>query len=230
MKKILIVEDEPSIALALEDDLRREGYQTELATDGEMAERRAMSREFDLILLDVMLPKRDGFEVCREVRRAGVDTPIVMLTARTQEAEKVMGLEAGADDYVTKPYSARELRARVKAHLRRSAAQTPEVYRFGDAELDFSRCELRRAGKVVELSALEFKLLSAFVLRSGRLLTRAQLLDQVWGAGTHVTDRVVDNQVTNLRKKIEPDPEHPRYLVALRGLGYRFDGEGLTER
>lgn len=228
MKKILIVEDEPSIALALEDDLRREGYQTELAIDGEIAERRAMSREFDLILLDVMLPKRDGFEVCREVRRAGVDTPIVMLTARTQEAEKVMGLEAGADDYVTKPYSARELRARVKAHLRRSAAQAPEVYRFGDAELDFSRCELRRAGKVVELSALEFKLLSAFVLRSGRLLTRAQLLDQVWGAGTHVTDRVVDNQVTNLRKKIEPDPQHPRYLVALRGLGYRFDGEGVT--
>ena len=228
MKKILIVEDEPSIALALEDDLRREGYQTELAIDGEIAERRAMSREFDLILLDVMLPKRDGFEVCREVRRAGVDTPIVMLTARTQEAEKVMGLEAGADDYVTKPYSARELRARVKAHLRRSGAQAPEVYRFGDAELDFSRCELRRAGKVVELSALEFKLLSAFVLRSGRLLTRAQLLDQVWGAGTHVTDRVVDNQVTNLRKKIEPDPQHPRFLVALRGLGYRFDGEGVT--
>ena len=230
MKKILIVEDEPSIALALEDDLRREGYDTELATDGESAERRALSREFDLILLDVMLPKRDGFEVCREVRRAGVSTPIVMLTARTQEAEKVLGLELGADDYVTKPYSARELRARVKAHLRRQAATATEVYRFGDAELDFARCELRRAGKVVELSALEFRLLSAFVQRAGRLLTRSQLLDQVWGPGTNVTDRVVDNQVTNLRKKIEPDPERPRYLVALRGLGYRFDGEGVTER
>jgi DNA-binding response OmpR family regulator len=230
MKKILIVEDEPSIALALEDDLRREGYETELAVDGETAERRAMSREFDLILLDVMLPKRDGFEVCRQVRRAGVDTPIVMLTARTQEAEKVMGLEAGADDYVTKPYSARELRARVKAHLRRSAARAPDVHRFGDAELSLSRCELRRGGKVVDLSALEFKLLSAFVRRSGRLLTRAQLLDEVWGPGTHVTDRVVDNQVNSLRKKIEPDPAHPRYLVALRGLGYRFDGDGVTER
>jgi DNA-binding response OmpR family regulator len=230
MKKILIVEDEPSIALALEDDLRREGYQTETVTDGETAERRAISREFDLILLDVMLPGRDGFEVCRHVRRAGVETPIVMLTARTQEAEKVMGLEVGADDYVTKPYSARELRARIKAHLRRGAAQTSDVYRFGDAELDFTRCELRRSGKVVDLSALEFKLLSAFVRRSGRLLTRTQLLDEVWGPGTHVTDRVVDNQVTNLRKKIEPDQEHPRYLVALRGLGYRFDGEGVTER
>jgi len=230
MRRILIVEDEPSIALALEDDLRREGYQTELATDGDIAERRALSREFDLILLDVMLPGQDGFEVCRQVRRAGVDTPIVLLTARAQEAEKVLGLEAGADDYVTKPYSARELRARIKAHLRRSAGQASEVHRFGDAELDFGRCELRRGGKVVDLSALEFKLLSAFVKRSGRLLSRAQLLDEVWGPGTHVTDRVVDNQVTNLRKKIEPDPERPRYLIALRGLGYRFDVEGVTDR
>jgi DNA-binding response OmpR family regulator len=230
MPRILIVEDEPSIALALDDDLRREGYDTEVASDGDAAVERATGGAFDLVLLDVMLPKRDGFEVCRELRRAGVDTPIVLLTARTQEAEKVLGLEAGADDYVTKPYSARELRARVKAHLRRSARQLSEVYRFGDAELDFTRCELRRAGKVVDLSALEFKLLAAFVKRSGRLLTRTQLLDEVWGSGTHVTDRVVDNQVTNLRKKIEPEPDRPRYLVALRGLGYRFDGEGVTDR
>lgn len=230
MSRILIVEDEPSIALALEDDLRREGYETDVASDGDTGAQKALSQGFDLILLDVMLPKKDGFEVCREVRRAGVETPIVLLTAKTQEAEKVLGLELGADDYVTKPYSARELRARVKAHLRRGAGQTPEVYRFGDAELDFTRCELRRGGKVVDLSALEFKLLAAFVRRSGRLLTRAQLLDEVWGPRTHVTDRVVDNQVTNLRKKIEPDPERPRYLIALRGLGYRFDGEGVTER
>jgi len=181
------------------------------------------------VLLDVMLPKRDGFEVCRELRRAGVDTPIVLLTARTQEAEKVLGLESGADDYVTKPYSPRELRARVKAHLRRSARGMGDVCAFGDAELDFVRCELRRNGRRVELSALEFKLLAAFVKRSGRLLSRAQLLDEVWGADTHVTDRVVDNQVTNLRKKIEPDPERPRYLVSLRGLGYRFDRDGTTE-
>jgi DNA-binding response OmpR family regulator len=230
MTRILIVEDEPSIALALEDDLRREGYQTEVASDGDTGAQKAVSQPFDLILLDVMLPKKDGFDVCREVRRAGVRTPIILLTAKTQEAEKVLGLESGADDYVTKPYSARELRARVKAHLRRGGAHLPDVYRFGDAELDVTRCELRRGGRVVELSALEFKLLTAFVRRSGRLLTRAQLLDEVWGPGTHVTDRVVDNQVTNLRKKIEPEPERPRYLLALRGLGYRFDGEGLTDR
>ena len=230
MTRILIVEDEPSIALALEDDLRRDGYETEVASDEEMAARQAIAQTFDLILLDVMLPRKDGFEVCREVRQAGVETPIVLLTAKTHEAEKVLGLESGADDYVTKPYSARELRARIKAHLRRSSAQTPVVYRFGDAELDFARCELRRGGKVVELSALEFKLLVAFVRGAGRLLTRQRLLDEVWGQGTHVTDRVVDNQVTNLRKKIEPEPERPRYLVALRGLGYRFDGEGVTER
>jgi DNA-binding response OmpR family regulator len=230
MRRILIVEDEPSIAMVLEDDMRREGYRTEVAADGDTAAQRAIGERFDLILLDVMLPKKDGFEVCREVRRAGVMTPIILLTARTQEAEKVLGLELGADDYVTKPYSARELRARVKAHLRRSDVPLPEVYRFGDAELDFARCELRRGGKPVELSALEYKLLAAFVKNSGRVLTRPQLLDQVWGQGTHVTDRVVDNQVTNLRKKIEPEPERPRYLVALRGLGYRFDGDGVTER
>jgi DNA-binding response OmpR family regulator len=229
MPRILIVEDESSISLALDDDLRREGYDTEVAADGEAATDRAVTGGFDLVLLDVMLPKRDGFDVCRRIRRAGVTVPIVMLTARTQEAEKVLGLEAGADDYVTKPYSPRELRARIKAHLRRHVRQMADVYRFGDAELDFTRCELRRAGKAVELSALEFKLLSAFVKSSGRLLTRARLLDEVWGRDTHVTDRVVDNQVTNLRKKIEPTPERPRYLVSLRGLGYRFDGEGVTE-
>jgi DNA-binding response OmpR family regulator len=228
--KILLVEDEPSIALALDDDLRREGYDVEVADDGIKATDRGLSRQFDLILLDVMLPGRDGFEVCRLLRRGGVDTPIVLLTAKTQEAEKVLGLEAGADDYVTKPYSVRELRARIKAHLRRGRRQTAEVYRFGDAELDLARCELRRANRVIDLSALEFRLLSYFVTRRGRLLTRAQLLDEVWGRDTHVTDRVVDNQVNNLRKKIEPEPDRPRYLIALRGLGYRFDAEGMTER
>lgn len=230
MKRILIVEDEPSIAMALQDDLRREGYHTEIVSDGDTAAAKALAGQFDLILLDVMLPAKDGFDVCRDVRRAGIETPIILLTARTQEAEKVLGLELGADDYVTKPYSARELRARVKAHLRRGSSPLPEICRFGDAELDFVRCELRRAGKPVDLSALEFKLLCAFVRNSGRVLTRTQLLDKVWGAGTNVTDRVVDNQVTNLRKKIEPQPDSPKYLVSLRGIGYRFDGEGVTER
>jgi DNA-binding response OmpR family regulator len=224
MAKLLIVEDEPSIALALEDDLRREGYDVAVVGDGAAAVRRATGESFDLILLDVMLPLKDGFDVCREVRAGGVSIPILLLTAKAQEAEKVLGLEIGADDYITKPYSARELRARIKAHLRRQTARAAEVYRFGDAELDFTRGELRRNGRVVDLSALEFKLLSAFVRRAGRVLSRAQLLDAVWGAGTHVTDRVVDNQVTNLRKKIEPTPEQPRFIVSLRGLGYRFDG------
>jgi DNA-binding response OmpR family regulator len=229
--RILLVEDEPSLALVLQDDLRAEGYDVELVTDGETASRTAVEQRFDLVILDVMLPKKDGFDVCRDIRRAGLDVPVLLLTARSHEAEKVLGLETGADDYVTKPYSARELRARVKALLRRGRRDdTPPVYRFGDAELDFARCELRRGGQVIELSALEFKLLSAFVRREGRVLSRAQLLDDVWGIGTNVTDRVVDNQVTNLRKKIEPDPERPRHLVALRGLGYRFDGDRLTER
>jgi len=226
--RILIVEDEPGIALALNDDLSREGYETEVVTDGLQAIRRVDAGGIDLVLLDVMLPGRDGFDVCRDLRRAGREMPVVMLTARAQEAEKVLGLEAGADDYVTKPYSARELRARIKAHLRR-AVQQPEIYRFGDAELDLRRGELRRGGRVVDLSALEFKLLATFARKSGRLLSRAQLLDEVWGPNTNVTDRVVDTQVTNLRKKIEPQPDRPRYLVALRGLGYRFDVEGLTE-
>jgi DNA-binding response OmpR family regulator len=223
MARILIVEDEPSIALAVEDDLRHEGHETVVVADGDTAVRRAMGEPFDLVLLDVMLPKRDGFDVCRHLRRHRVRAPIIMLTARGQEAEKVMGLESGADDYVTKPYSPRELRARVKAHLRRSAAVDDEVVTFGDAELDFVRCELRRGGQVVPLSALEFKLLAMFVRRAGRLLTRQQILDDVWGVGTNVTDRVVDNQVTNLRRKIEPEPERPRFLQSMRGLGYRFD-------
>ena len=229
MKRILIVEDEPSIALALDDDLKREGYATEVVEDGDTAISRGLTRRFDLILLDVMLPKQDGFEVCRRLRSGGVDAPILMLTAKVQEAEKVLGLELGADDYITKPYSPREVRARIKAHLRRTDAEPSTVFRFGDAELDLARCELRRAGKPVDLSALEFKLLAAFVKRSGRVLSRTQLLDEVWGSGTHVTDRVVDNQVTNLRKKIEPEPDRPQFLVSLRGLGYRFDAEGLTE-
>lgn len=231
MKRILIVEDEPSIALALGTDLKHEGYDVEIVGDGVAATERAMTGAFDLVLLDVMLPGMDGFDVCRHLRRAGVLAPIILLTARGQESEKVLGFELGADDYVTKPYSARELRARIKAHLRRIEGPgiSAEIYRFGDAELDFARCELRRAGRRVDLSALEFKLLSAFVRSGGRMVTRGQLLDAVWGAGTNVTERVVDNQVNNLRKKIEPVPERPRYLIAMRGLGYRFDGEGMTE-
>jgi DNA-binding response OmpR family regulator len=230
MTRILVVEDEPSIALALEDDLRREGYEVDLVMDGEEACRRGTAVRFDLILLDVMLPKRDGFEVCRHLRSEGVTAPILMLTARGQESEKVIGLELGADDYVTKPYGPRELRARIKALLRRSGESGPAVFRFGEFELDATRCELRRAGRVVELKPLEYRLLECFLRREGRVLTRQQILDAVWGSELNVTERVVDNQVTNLRKKVEADPEKPRHVISVRGLGYRFDAQPVTER
>jgi len=222
--RILVVEDEPGIAMALEDDFRSEGYEVEVVGDGEAASRRAREQPFDVVVLDVMLPRKDGFEVCRELRRAGVRTPVIMLTAKTQEAEKVLGLELGADDYVTKPYSPRELRARVKAVLRRARGEGPEVYRFGDVEVDLTRCEVRRAGRLLDVTPQEFKVLAVFVRHRGRALTRRQLLDEAWGQGIFVTDRVVDNQITNLRKKIEPAPTRPRYLVSVRGIGYRFDG------
>jgi DNA-binding response OmpR family regulator len=228
MTRILVVEDEPAIALGLEDDLKMEGYEVELAGDGVTAVRRAQESAFDLILLDVMLPGKDGFEVCRELRHAHLRTPILMLTAKTQEAEKVMGLELGADDYVTKPFGTRELRARVKALLRRSASGTPEGdlerYTFGDVEVDFRRGELRRGGVSVELTPLEFKLLSIFIRAGGRVLSRDQLLAGGWGPDTYASDRIVDNHIANLRRKIEPDPGNPRHLVNVRGMGYRFDG------
>ena len=224
MSRILVVEDEVNIALALEDDLKKEGYEVELARDGDTASRRAREQAFDLILLDVMLPGKDGFEVCRDLRRSRVRTPILMLTARTQEAEKVLGLELGADDYVTKPYSPRELRARIKAQLRRATEEQPDVCRFGEIEVDFSRYEVRRNGQPIEVTPTEFKLLAVLVRHRGRVLTRDQLLDQVWGHGVFVTDRVIDTQVTNLRKKIEPEPSRPRFLSNVRGVGYRFDG------
>ncbi len=224
MKKILVVEDDPAIAFGLQVDLKNEGYDVTVERDGESAVRRAGAEPFDLLLLDVMLPRKDGFEVCRELRRSGSKVRIIMLTAKTQEAEKVLGLETGADDYVTKPFSPRELRARIKAALRWSGENRPSIHKFGDAEVDFGRCELRRAGKPVELTALEFKLLAAFVRSGGKVMSRGQLLDLVWGHGTFVTDRVVDNHVVTLRKKIEPDPSVPRYIVSVRGMGYRFEG------
>ncbi len=224
MARILVVEDEPPLALGLEDDLKLEGYEVEVARDGETASRRAREQSFDLIILDVMLPHKDGFEVCRELRRAGLRMPVILLTAKTQESDKVLGLELGADDYVTKPFSPRELRARVKAALRRAAGEMPEIYRFGDAEVDFTRCELRRGGRAVEMTPIEFKLLAAFIRHRGQTLNRSKLLDQVWGRETFVTDRVVDTHITNLRKKIESKASEPQFLISVRGIGYRFDG------
>ena len=225
MTRILVVEDEPAIAFGLKLDLETEGYQVETVADGESAVQHAREAGFDLILLDIMLPRKDGFEVCRDLRRAGVEVSIILLTAKAQEAEKILGLELGADDYITKPFSPRELRARIKAVLRRGhAVPKPELHRFADVEVDFARCEVRRAGQPVDLTALEFRLLAAFVRNRGRVLTREQLLDLVWGSDVAVSDRVVDNHVVTVRKKIEPEPANPRFLVSVRGMGYRFDG------
>ena len=226
MARILIVEDEPAIVVSLEEDFRRQGYETTVATDGAEGIERGKAGPWDLILLDVMLPKVDGFDVCAALRHAGVDAPIILLTARAQEAEKILGLDSGADDYVTKPFSLRELRARVRAQLRRRTAKTERVVRFGDCEVDFDRAELRRSGQVVEITAQEFRLLQAFLRHPGRVLSRDQLIDAAWGQGMAITDRSVDTHVFNLRKKIERVPAEPRYLVAVRGLGYRFEPDG----
>jgi DNA-binding response OmpR family regulator len=223
MAKILLIEDDSGIALGVKNDLALEGHDVEVAKDGLTGLERARGGEFDLILLDIMLPKKDGYAICRELRHEGNRTPILMLTAKALEAEKVLGLELGADDYVTKPFSALELRARVKAMLRRGAPEAPDIFRFGDVEVDFGRGEVRRGGEPVETTPLEFKLLTTFVRRQGRILTRSHLLDLVWRPDSCPTDRVIDNHIMNLRRKIEPDPQEPRYLVSVRGLGYRFD-------
>ena len=231
MSRILIVEDDKAIAIALEDDLRLEGYRVELVTDGEAAIARARDGGFDLVLLDVMLPKKDGFDVCRELRRSGVRSKILLLTARAGETEKVLGLDLGADDYVTKPYSPKELRARIRALLRRDASPSESAVsmKFGDCELDMIRGELRRGGRPMSTTPLEFKLLGLFIRRAGHVLTRRILIDEVWGEDTAITERVVDNQIANLRRKIEPSPATPRYLKSVRGIGYRFDLEDVTD-
>ena len=227
MTRILVAEDEPVIAGALQDDLTLEGYDVTLVADGMAASRRATSERFDLIILDVMLPGRDGFDICRDIRKTDRRTPILMLTARAQETEKVFAFELGADDYVTKPFGTKELRARIKALLRRSeihadGAAAP-MFQFGDVELDLARGEVRRAGQPIDVTLTEFKLLTAFVKHPGRVLSRQQLLDLAWGPGLVLSDRAVDNHIVGLRRKIEPAPAEPRHLVSVRGLGYRFD-------
>jgi DNA-binding response OmpR family regulator len=231
MTRILVVEDEAAIALGLKNDLTLEGYRVDVADDGERGLELARTNSPDLILLDVRLPKKDGFAVCRELRRSGVRTPIILLTARAQDTDKVLGLEIGADDYVTKPFSPMELCARVKAVLRRANGATTDLCRFGDVEVDFGRCQARRAGEPVGLTPLEFKVLEALVEAQGRLLTREQLIERVWGPGVSITDRVVDNHMLNLRRKLEADSSAPRFLLSVRGLGYRLEPptENLTE-
>ncbi|KPK78465.1 MAG: chemotaxis protein CheY [Gemmatimonas sp. SM23_52] len=225
MQKILIIEDEESILMALEDDLQLEGYDVTGETDGVQGFERAKQGGYDLIVLDIMLPSLDGFEICKRLRQAGDTTPILMLTAKSQEIDKVLGLELGADDYLTKPFSPRELLARVKALLRRAKPADPpplERYRFDDVEVDFKGYEVRKGGEPVELTAKEFALLRLLIHHRDEVLRRDVILDQVWGDDWDVFPRTVDTHIANLRKKLEDDPADPRYIVNVRGVGYKF--------
>jgi two-component system alkaline phosphatase synthesis response regulator PhoP len=223
-KRILLVEDEPGLVLTLTDRLSAEGYEVAAALDGVSGLARATGEAWDLILLDVMLPGRGGFDVCRDLRQQGVATPIIMLTARGQVIDKVVGLKLGADDYLTKPFDMLELLARVEVQLRRTAAASHGAaeLRFGDVVIDTRKAEVRRAGQVIELSAREFLLLKYFVEHRGETLSREQLLNEVWGYHAMPSTRTVDVHVAWLRQKIEPNPRHPQFILTLHGLGYRF--------
>jgi DNA-binding response OmpR family regulator len=226
MNRILIVEDEESILMPLEDNLKLEGYEVATARDGQQGLAVARNGSFDLIVLDIMLPKLDGFEVCKRLRQDRVMTPILMLTAKSQEIDKILGLELGADDYLTKPFSPRELLARIKAILRRVQEPPPDIEtcRFGDVDVDFAKYEARKNGRPVPLTALEFALLHFLVRNKGRVVHRNEVLDNVWGKDVFVDARTVDKHISLLRRKFEDDPQDPRYILGVRGAGYKFTG------
>ncbi len=225
MAKILIVEDDETILMGLKDDLEFEGYEVAVADNGRSGYMMAKSGDFQLIILDILLPELNGFEICKKLREEDVNTPILMLTAaRTEEIDKIMGLELGADDYVTKPVGSREMVARVKAILRRAGEERKAggIFTFGEVSVDFRRHEVLRSGEVVHLTALEFKLLEFFIKRKGEVVSRNDLLDEAWGDAI-ISPRTLDSHIVHLRKKIEPDPSQPRHLVSIRGVGYRFE-------
>jgi DNA-binding response OmpR family regulator len=224
--RILIVEDEPALVLTLGDRLRSEGYEVEAAENGETGARRAREGSFDLVLLDVGLPGRNGFDLLRDLRQQRVTTPVIMLTARGQVVDRVLGLKLGADDYLAKPFEMMELVARVEAVLRRRTAQPSDgdAYSFGDVRVDFRRAEVRRAGAVVELSSLEFKLLRHFIEHRGALVTRRELLEHVWGYPGVLQTRTVDVHVASLRQKVERHPAKPEHIITVHRMGYRFVG------
>lgn len=229
MKTILIVDDEPGIVLALSDELAMEGFRVLSAQDGEegMA---ALAKRPDLVILDVMMPKLTGLEFVKRLRRQGDRVPVLILTAKGEEVDRLLGLELGADDYVTKPFSLREVVARVKAILRRieeAAARGPiENLEFGDVALDFRRFEARKNGKALDLTPREFRILKIFAERPREVIRRDEFLTQVWGEDVYITDRSVDNQIFNIRQKVESDPASPRFILSIRSVGYKFVPEG----
>jgi two-component system alkaline phosphatase synthesis response regulator PhoP len=223
---ILVVEDEPNMVAGLRDNFEFEGYRVITASDGVEGLRRALEESPDLVILDVMMPQMSGLEVCRQLRAKRASIPIIMLTARGQEVDKVVGLELGADDYVTKPFSIRELLARVKAILRRTAVipKDQDQHSFGEVEVDLRRCRVVKSGKPIDISSKEFELLKYFVCHSGETLSRDRLLEEVWGYENYPTTRTVDTHLVRLRQKLEPDPEQPQYFLTVHGTGYRFVG------
>ena len=224
--KILIVEDEPAMVAGLRDNFEYEGYEVISAGDGVTGLERALKDSPDLVVLDVMMPRMSGLDVCKQLKAQRPAVPIIMLTARGQEIDKVVGLELGADDYVTKPFSVRELMARVKAVLRRSSATVPaqEVYRFSDVEVNVRSNEVRRNGELIDLSSKEFALLAYFIAHPVETLSRDRLLDAVWGYENYPSTRTVDTHIVHLRQKLEPNPEEPRFILTVHGSGYKFVG------
>ena len=226
MYKILIIEDDQAILKALESNLKSEGYEIESATEGPTGLDRARDPSQDLILLDLMLPRLSGEEICQTLRREGVTTPILFLTAKGDEEQRVAGFELGADDYVSKPFSMRELLGRIQAILKRAAGQKHLLahYRFGDVSVDFVKMEVRRGDQIVFLTTRELAILRLMVSNKGVVISRDRLLNEVWGYEAYPTTRTVDNQIVKLRQKLESDPENPEHILTVRGTGYKFSG------
>jgi two-component system alkaline phosphatase synthesis response regulator PhoP len=232
MKRILIIEDARTIRMALEDDFKFEGYQVVTAATGPEGLEKAMDLDHDIIILDLMLPGLDGLEICKELRRRNIGTPVIMLTAKSQEFDKVLGLELGADDYITKPFSPFEIRARVKALLRRSEMRNQQtdsaVIRLGPFELDPSKYLFSKNNEPVQLTTIEFALVKMLMQHAGKVLKRDDILDKVWGKEVFVTARTVDTHIANLRKKIEDDPDQSHWITGIRGVGYKFNLYGSS--
>lgn len=224
-KKVLIVEDDPGISLSLKDEFESLGYMVFKAENGRKGLAVARQKSPDLIILDLMLPGMDGYEVCRELRNEGNRTPIIMLTAKNKEIDKVLGLELGADDYVTKPFSIRELMARVRAVLRRTTERIEDIdtYCFGQIELDFKKYEATKRGKKMDLTPLQFQMLKLLIQKKSEVISRDEFLDEIWGRdNVWISHRTIDSHIANIRKKIEDDPSHPSHILSIRGVGYKF--------